>query len=95
MGHGQAQRLPGGDGIVREITFLAPMSLSVLTQHRNTGPYGIVGGKDGLPGRQYLIQADGTITELASTDGADVQSGDRLILQTPGGGGWRRLPSSL
>ena len=91
-GSGGAGKHPGGDGIVREFTFLAPMSLSVLTQRRTSGPYGVAGGEAGLPGRQHLVHADGTITNLAPTDSADVQTGDRLILQTPGGGGWGETP---
>lgn len=52
------------------------------------------GGESGLPGHQHLVRADGTITELAPTDGADVQTGDRLVLQTPGGGGWGKRASA-
>ncbi len=78
----------GGDGAVREITFLGPMSLSVLTQHRTAAPYGMMGGAPGAPGRQRLRRADGTILNLASIDAVEVQPGDRLILETPGGGAW-------
>jgi 5-oxoprolinase (ATP-hydrolysing) len=92
-GSGGAGRHPGGDGTVREITFLAPMVLSVLTQHRTTAPYGLAGGEPGQPGRQRLLRATGATVELRSTDGADVQPGDRLILETPGGGGWGKLPT--
>jgi 5-oxoprolinase (ATP-hydrolysing) len=73
---------------VREITFLAPMSLSLLTQHRVEVPYGREGGEPGLPGRQRLVRASGEVEELASVDGREVGPGDRLILETPGGGGW-------
>ncbi|HVK04339.1 MAG TPA: hydantoinase B/oxoprolinase family protein, partial [Armatimonadaceae bacterium] len=58
-GSGGAGRHPGGDGAVREIAFLAPVSLSVLTQHRVSGPRGAEGGGDGKPGRQRVIRADG------------------------------------
>jgi 5-oxoprolinase (ATP-hydrolysing) len=78
----------GGDGAVRELTFLAPMSLSVLTQHRAEGPYGMHGASPGAPGRQRVLRAGGTTVELASVDGIEVQAGDRLLLETPGGGGW-------
>jgi 5-oxoprolinase (ATP-hydrolysing) len=92
-GSGGTGRHPGGDGVVREITFLAPMALSVLTQHRTIAPYGLTGGEPGQPGRQRLLRASGETVELRSTDGADVQPGDRLILETPGGGGWGKLPT--
>ncbi|HEX8394229.1 MAG TPA: hydantoinase B/oxoprolinase family protein, partial [Longimicrobium sp.] len=87
-GSGGAGAHPGGDGAVREFTFLAPMSLSVLTQHRTEGPFGMEGGQPGAPGRQTVIRADGQSAELAPVDGVDVATGDRLVLETPGGGGW-------
>jgi 5-oxoprolinase (ATP-hydrolysing) len=87
-GSGGAGRFPGGDGTVRELTFLAPMSLSLLTQHRVEVPYGLEGGSPGLAGRQRLVRASGEVIELASVDGREVGPGDRLILETPGGGGW-------
>ena len=87
-GSGGAGRYAGGDGAVREITFLAPMSLSLLTQHRVERPYGAAGGEPGAPGRQQLIRASGEIEELASVDAREVLPGDRLVLETPGGGGW-------
>ncbi len=71
-----------------EIRFLEPMSLSILSQHRAEGPYGLEGGGPGLPGRQRLLRADGTTEELAAIDGRDVAAGDRLLLETPGGGGY-------
>jgi 5-oxoprolinase (ATP-hydrolysing) len=87
-GSGGVGKHPGGDGVIRETVFLAPMALSMLTERRQSGPYGIAGGKPGLPGQQTLIRADGMVQELGSTDGAEVRPGDRLILETPGGGGW-------
>ena len=87
-GSGGAGRFPGGDGAVRELTFLAPMSLSLLTQHRVERPYGLAGGAPGAPGRQRLVRAGGEVVELPSVAGAEVGPGDRLILETPGGGGW-------
>jgi 5-oxoprolinase (ATP-hydrolysing) len=87
-GSGGAGAHRGGDGAVRELTFLAPMSLSVLTQHRAEGPYGMAGGAPGAPGRQRVIRASGDVVELGSVDGTEVEPGDRLLLETPGGGGW-------
>ncbi len=88
-GHG---RWRGGDGVVRELTFLGPMSLSVLTQNRVRGPRGLEGGRDGATGRQTLVRADGTTEELEPVDGREVAAGDRLVLETPGGGGWGSAP---
>jgi 5-oxoprolinase (ATP-hydrolysing) len=87
-GSGGAGRHPGGDGVVRELTFLAPMSLSLLTQHRVEVPYGAAGGEPGQPGRQRLVRASGESMDLPSVAGCEVAPGDRLVLETPGGGGW-------
>ena len=87
-GSGGAGRFPGGDGVVRELRFLAPVELSLLTQHRVERPYGLEGGEPGLPGRQRVIRADGEVVELGPVDGCEVRPGDRLVLETPGGGGW-------
>jgi 5-oxoprolinase (ATP-hydrolysing) len=87
-GSGGAGARRGGDGAVRELAFLEPMSLSVLTQHRADGPYGAAGGSPGAPGRQRVLRATGEAVELGSVDGIDVAAGDRLLLETPGGGGW-------
>lgn len=90
-GSGGAGKHEGGGGIVREFTFLAPMALSVLTQHRAEGPYGLAGGEHGQPGRQRIVRETGEIIELGSVDGGDVSPGDQLVLETPGGGGWGSL----
>ena len=73
---------------MREIEFLQSMLLSILSQHRVAGPYGLDGGGPGAPGRQWVQRASGEIIELGSVDGCEVQPGDRLVIQTPGGGGW-------
>jgi 5-oxoprolinase (ATP-hydrolysing) len=91
-GSGGAGRWRGGDGVVREIRFLAPMALSVLTQHRVERPYGMEGGAAGAPGRQRLIRASGEVVPLEPVDGCEVLPGDRLVLETPGGGGWGAPP---
>ena len=84
-GNGQHR---GGDGAVRELVFLEGMSLSLLTQHRKEGPYGMAGGKSGKPGKQTLIRTSGERVEMDSVDGCEVSPGDRLELKTPGGGGY-------
>src|SRR5262249_5113929 len=78
-GSGGAGQHHGGDGIIRETTFLAPLSLSVLTQHRATGPYGLEGGESGQAGHQRILRDTGEVVELGSVDGCDVRIGDRLI----------------
>ncbi|MEE2657721.1 MAG: hydantoinase B/oxoprolinase family protein [Candidatus Latescibacterota bacterium] len=87
-GSGGEGRNRGGDGAVREITFLAPVSLSMLTQRRRIRPYGLRGGEAGSVGRQRLVRADGETVELDAIDGCEALVGDRLIMETPGGGGY-------
>ena len=87
-GSGGRGRWRGGDGLVRELRFLAPVRLSVLSQHRIEAPYGRDGGEAGLRGRQRIVRDDGTVHELAGCDSADLAAGDRLVMETPGGGGW-------
>jgi 5-oxoprolinase (ATP-hydrolysing) len=86
-GSGGAGMWRGGDGVVREMTFLQPMSLSVLTQHRIEQPHGIGGGEPGAVGRQFIIRASGEVVPLQPIDACDVKMGDRLVVETPGGGG--------
>jgi 5-oxoprolinase (ATP-hydrolysing) len=87
-GSGGRGRFRGGDGVVREITFLAPLDLSILSQRRASGPFGMAGGHEGLPGAQRLVRAGGATQELKAIVSCRVGPGDRLELKTPGGGGW-------
>ena len=85
---GGAGKHQGGDGILRELTFLAPVSLSVLTQNRTQSPQGLHGGAAGKPGEQTILRTDGTKISLHSIDAYECEIGDKLILATPGGGGY-------
>jgi 5-oxoprolinase (ATP-hydrolysing) len=76
----------GGDGVIREFEFLAPLSVSLLTQHRASGPFGINGGGNGKPGRQTLLHTDGSSIVLPSSTTLIVQPSDRIRIETPGGG---------
>jgi 5-oxoprolinase (ATP-hydrolysing) len=76
----------GGEGIVREFEFLQPLTVSLLSQHRTTRPFGMKGGGDGAAGNQTLIRSDGTSAELPSSTTFDVSPGERVRIQTPGGG---------
>jgi 5-oxoprolinase (ATP-hydrolysing) len=91
-GSGGAGRHRGGDGLVREILFLEPASLSLLTQHRVEAPYGHDGGEPGRRGRQRIVRATGEENTLGPVDGREVAEGDRLVVETPGGGGSGRAP---
>jgi 5-oxoprolinase (ATP-hydrolysing) len=87
-GSGGSGRFRGGDGVRRQFLFLQPMSLSLLSQHRVAAPYGAAGGGAGAVGRQVMIRSDGERKKLAGIDGFEVEPGDRLVVETPGGGGW-------
>ena len=85
---GGSGKYRGGDGVVREMLFLQPMSLSVLSQHRAVQPFGVNGGHPGNVGEQFVIKQNGDRHTLNAIDGCEVQTGDRLVLKTPGGGGF-------
>ena len=73
----------GGDGLVRSFTFLQPATVTLLTERRRHSPWGLQGGEAGLPGRNLLNGMP-----LAGKASLNVQSGDTLQIETPGGGGW-------
>ncbi len=87
-GSGGKGKRKGGNGVIREITFLDDVSLSLLTQHRVEAPYGMQGGKPGKRGKQYVITSQGEKIPLGSIDGIEIHKGDRFVIKTPGGGGW-------
>ena len=78
----------GGDGIIREITFLEPVNLSVLSQRRKSGPYGINGGEAGKSGNQKIVYKTGEEVQLDSIQNTNLEAGDTFIIETPGGGGF-------
>tara|TARA_R100001143_G_scaffold63588_1_gene72753 strand:- start:6075 stop:9977 length:3903 start_codon:yes stop_codon:yes gene_type:complete len=85
---GGAGKWSGGNGLTRILTFLQPVSLSVLTQHRVTKPFGLKGGLPGNCGEQWIERTDGSRETLQWVDGKDLNSGDRFVIVTPGGGGF-------
>ncbi|MFD1659616.1 hydantoinase B/oxoprolinase family protein [Streptomyces caeni] len=91
-GSGGAGRWRGGDGAVRRIRFQEPMTVSTLSQHRRVPPYGMAGGRPGALGSNRVERADGTVRHLRGSDSADVGTGDVLVIETPGGGGYGPPP---
>ena len=85
---GGGGRNRGGDGIVREYEILAAATITMLSERRAVAPWGLAGGADGLPGRNLIIRTDGSEEELPSKFSRRVFPGDRLRVETPGGGGW-------
>jgi N-methylhydantoinase B len=83
-GSGGAGKQRGGDGVVREIETLVPSRMSLLCDRRKHGPYGLFGGEDGAVGTNRLNNAH----DLPSKGSHELQPGDRIRIETPGGGGW-------
>jgi 5-oxoprolinase (ATP-hydrolysing) len=80
----------GGDGVIRNLTFLEPMRANILANRRRVPPSGLAGGGDASPGRNWVERSDGTVEILTATQSAEVGPGDRFVIETPGGGGFGR-----
>jgi N-methylhydantoinase B len=78
----------GGDGIVREIEVLTDAHVTLLADRRARGPYGLSGGADGAFGRTVIVRRDGSEEELAGKASVRLRSGERVRVESPGGGGW-------
>jgi 5-oxoprolinase (ATP-hydrolysing) len=78
----------GGEGIVRRLRFLEPMTATVLSSHRKTRPFGVKRGEPGAVGENRVIRSDGTVEELAGNASAEMGEGDVFEMKTPGGGGF-------
>ena len=78
----------GGNGIVREIEVLCDAEVTLLADRRTRGPYGLSGGKPGAPGRAHVIREDGSIEELPGKFNVRLRKGERIRIESPGGGGW-------
>ena len=83
----------GGDGIVREIEVLTDATVTLLSDRRKTQPYGLAGGSDGAPGRSVILRIDGSEEELPGKVSTRLKRGERIRIETPGGGGWGRTSS--
>ena len=78
----------GGDGIVREIEVLTDAQVTLLADRRSRGPYGLAGGADAAPGRTTIIRHDGSAEELPGKTSVRLRPGERVRIESPGGGGW-------
>ncbi len=78
----------GGDGIVREIELLTEATVTLLSDRRKTRPYGLAGGGDGAPGRTTVVRSDGSTELLPGKCSIRLQPGEKIRIETPGGGGW-------
>jgi 5-oxoprolinase (ATP-hydrolysing) len=85
---GGAGKYPGGDGAVRKLRFLEPMTATIVASRRTVAPFGLAGGREGATGRQFVERADGTVETLSGSAEAALEPGDMFIIETPGGGGY-------
>ena len=85
-GGGGAHR--GGDGAVRRLRFLEPLTAAIVSSGRRVPPYGLAGGLPGARGRNAVERADGTVEELPGVAQTRMEPGDALVIETPGGGGF-------
>src|SRR5205085_6118006 len=87
-GSGGEGKYRGGDGIVREIEVLTDAEVTLLADHRSRGPYGLGGGHEGAHGKAEVVRLDGSVEQLPGKFNIRLRAGERIRIQTPGGGGW-------
>ena len=87
-GSGGRGKWVGGDGTIRRVRFLEPMTAAILANHRRIPPFGLKGGEDGRVGRNWVERSDGSRVELAATGQAEMCAGDVFVIETPSGGGY-------
>jgi 5-oxoprolinase (ATP-hydrolysing) len=94
VGSGGKGKWNGGDGALRKVRFLEPMTAAILSGHRRVPPYGMAGGNAGAVGRNHVQRADGTVTELGGSDQTEMKAGDVFVIETPGGGGYGKAKNN-
>jgi len=87
-GSGGSGQYRGGDGIVREIEVLTDCEVTLLADRRSRGPWGLGGAADGAPGTASVVRTNGVIEPMPGKFSTRLLSGERIRIETPGGGGW-------
>jgi N-methylhydantoinase B len=87
-GSGGGGKHRGGDGIVREIEVLTDAEVTLLSDRRLSGPWGLAGGAFGLAGNASVLRRDGSVEKLPGKSNARLRPGERIRIESPGGGGW-------
>eukprot|EP00878_Enallax_costatus_P007255 GHUV01007601.1.p1 GENE.GHUV01007601.1~~GHUV01007601.1.p1 ORF type:complete len:447 (+),score=116.96 GHUV01007601.1:60-1343(+) len=87
-GSGGAGKHNGGDGVIREVEFLRPMTAGILSERRSVAPFGLFGGQPGEKGQNLLIRSDGRVVNLGGKATVQLQAGDVIRICTPGAGGY-------
>ncbi|ALF56003.1 5-oxoprolinase [Nostoc piscinale CENA21] len=78
----------GGNGVIRRLRFLEPMTAAILSNHRIVAPFGLCGGASGEVGRNYVERCDGIFEDLGSKAVVEMNVNDAFVIETPGGGGY-------
>ena len=89
-GSGGEGKYQGGNGVIREIEVLTDAEVTLLSDRHDRKPYGLAGGKDGAMGNATVIRKDGSVQELPGKFNIRLSKGERIRIETPGGGGWGR-----
>lgn len=87
-GSGGAGEHRGGDGVVRRLRFLEPLTAAIVASSRRVPPYGLAGGLPGAAGHDFVVRAGGEVEELPGVAETRMGAGDELVIETPGGGGY-------
>ena len=85
---GGSGKYHGGNGVLRKVRFLAPMTVTTLSSHRIVPPFGLAGADPGKCGNNFVIRANNEISKLRGNDETEVKPGDIFVMETPGGGGF-------
>ena len=78
----------GGNGGVRQVRFLEPMTASILSNNRLHAPFGMAGGGEAEKGKNYVLRQDGRVEHLPHVGKTEMAAGDVFVIETPGGGGY-------
>ncbi len=84
----------GGNGVVRHLVFHETMTANLLSGRRSTEPFGLSGGKAGRPGKADVCRKDGSVMKLSATATVEMQPGDEIVIETPGGGGYESFKNA-
>ncbi len=90
-GSGGAGKHHGGEGLVREIEVLTDAEVTLLSDRRSRGPWGLHGGADGAAGKGAIIRENGSTQGLPGKFNVRLRKGERIRIESPGGGGWGRV----
>jgi N-methylhydantoinase B len=87
-GSGGEGKFRGGEGITRQIELLTDCDVTLLADRRSRGPWGLAGGSDGAAGKAFIVRHDGSVEPMPGKFSTRLRKGERIRIETPGGGGW-------